>query len=333
MVDDVGHRLAGNGLRPAGPSPQGEAVGLVEIGRAGETEHLGDVALRGPAVDNGAQADFRGVRAGGLVGALAGGGHVMRLVHQERKMGQSAEEVAQLVGHAHARHLVLVEQGVVGVLVDTVEDDLLGVHHGHEAKAIGNRAVCGDFLRVGVLGAVGTRDGGAGVEHLEGQAALEAPGILGREYPFGIEVADFAQAGDNRALGAGGRKHQEVVGEGRVVGVLLGEVEVEVNHCRHEVGLARAHGEGKEIVGIGDVVKEGREVGLASLGFHRHVRGVEQAHRGGGRSVFPEALHIGFARTPTFLRAWPQGGLPEPVHEDTPERRVAAPELQALTAI
>ena len=54
VVDDVGHARAGERFCPAGPLAQGEAVGLVEVGRAREAEGLGDVAARGPAVNDGA---------------------------------------------------------------------------------------------------------------------------------------------------------------------------------------------------------------------------------------------------------------------------------------
>ena len=184
-----------------------------------------------------------------------------------RFLRQAAKEVAQFVGHADAGELALVEEcGVVG-FVEAVKDDLLGVDHGHEAETGVERAVAGDFLRVGVLGPSGACGGGAGIEHFEGERALEARGVLGRKHPVGVEVTNLAQAGDNGALGAGGRQHQEVVGEGWVARVLLGEVEVEVNHRRHEIGLARAHGEGEEVIRVGDAVEKGLEVCLAGLLF------------------------------------------------------------------
>ena len=79
--------------------------------------------------------------------------------------------------------------------------------------------------------------------------------------PGRIERLDGAEARDDGGLEARRREDEEVPGEGGIVGLLEGESEIEIDERRHEEGLAGAHGEGEQVVGIGNPVEEIAEHG------------------------------------------------------------------------
>ena len=45
------------------------------------------------------------------------------------------------------------------------------------------------------------------------------------------------------------------MGKGRIQGFICCEVQIQVNESRHEVGLARPHGQAEQVIRIGDAVE------------------------------------------------------------------------------
>lgn len=218
-----------------------------EVGRAGEAEDGTDGAGGGPFRDDAAEFDFG---RGGMVG----------FIDEDGKGGKLGNRGTEFVGGGG---LFIGggfdEEGLL--VVEAVEDDSFGVGDGDEAEEIVVGLQGGEFLNVGIADAVRTGRGGVGVQYDEFEGAAKSGGEGFGDDPGRVEGLDGAQAGDDGGFEAGGSEDEEVFREGGVVRLLLGEGEVEVEEGRHEEGFAGAHGEGEEVVGVGDAVEEVAEDG------------------------------------------------------------------------
>ena len=97
------------------------------------------------------------------------------------------------------------------------------------------------FLCIRILDAIALIGCLLFIQNLELDKAAQFCGRWLRDNPRGVELLDVLQAGDYRGLQSRRCHHHKIVGKGRVVKLVLGKIEIEIDECCHQISLASSH--------------------------------------------------------------------------------------------
>ena len=181
---------------------------------------------------------------------------MVNLINKDSQSRQLTKKVSQFVCLTILVIATFLKEACLPLfLLNPIQNHLLSIGHRHKAEQLGQRLMVGNLLNIGILGLVGLISGLALIQYLEGNLPFQRRCCRLRDYPGGIELLDGLQAGNHRRFQTRRSKHDEVVGEGWVVRLLTGKIQIQINERSHQICFTSTHGETEEIIGVGYTVE------------------------------------------------------------------------------
>ncbi len=230
-----------------------------DVGGAGvvvASDHFGAFAAEagGEFVNGGAQAGFGG-GANAHVTFEGGAEGVVRFVHVDAELFEAAQFFEALVGDevAFVFESLCVEIGEFFVDAAGGVDGFVAAEEFVGERFLAVAALEDDLLGVGddevEAGVVNGAEGGAGFfEEVEFEVGGEEGFVLRWDDPALVESHDLAQRLEDGGVGG---KDEGVVAIGGIARKFVGEDELVEDAGGHQDGLAGAHRQSKDVVGIG----------------------------------------------------------------------------------